>query len=71
MAVNHTAGTALFPLWPLAGRPAKLVLLRGMKNARARLRVLPGLVLHRPDGQFTADAEAILRNAGPIDLETR
>ena len=53
---------ALLPLWPKPERAAKLVLLRGVKGGQAPFRVLPGLVLHEPDGSFTPAAEAILRD---------
>jgi tRNA1Val (adenine37-N6)-methyltransferase len=49
------------PLWPKAGRPAKLLLLRGVKGGRMPFRVAPGLVLHTDDGRFTPEADAVLR----------
>jgi tRNA1(Val) A37 N6-methylase TrmN6 len=60
--------TGVLPLWPKAGRPAKLALLRGVKGGRSPFRVLPGLVLHQADGSFTDEAEAILRDARPLPL---
>ena len=60
--------TGMLPLWPKARRPAKLLLLRGIKGSRAAFRVLPGLVLHGPDGSFTAEADAILRGGSALDL---
>jgi tRNA1Val (adenine37-N6)-methyltransferase len=57
---------AMLPLWPKAGREAKLVLLRGVKGGKASFRVLPGLVLHEPGGGFTQDAEAILRHGSAL-----
>ncbi len=58
--------TALLSLWPKAGRPAKLMLLYGVKGGRAPFRLLPGLVLHNGDGTFTAEAEAVLRGGNPL-----
>ena len=58
----------LFPFWPEAGKPAKLVLLRGRKGGKEPCRLLPGLALHEPDGQFTPAAEAVLRHAQSLDL---
>ena len=52
---------ALFPFWPKPGRPARLVLLRAIRGGRGPARVLPGLILHQPDGRFTPEAESILR----------
>jgi tRNA1Val (adenine37-N6)-methyltransferase len=63
--------TAVLPLWPKSGRPAKLVLVRGIKGGRAPLSLLPGLVLHAEDGSFTPAAQAILRDGAPLDLRPR
>jgi tRNA1Val (adenine37-N6)-methyltransferase len=52
---------AMLPLWPKPGRPAKLLLLRGVKGGRMPFRVAPGLVLHTDDGRFTPEADAVLR----------
>jgi tRNA1Val (adenine37-N6)-methyltransferase len=60
--------TAMLPLWPKAQHPAKLLLLRGIRGSRAAFRVLPGLVLHGPEGSFTAEADAILRGGSALDL---
>jgi tRNA1Val (adenine37-N6)-methyltransferase len=68
MAESRCPCTVLFPLWPKAGRPAKLVLLRGVKQARSPMRLAAGLVLHDPDGSFTEPARAILRDGAPLDL---
>jgi tRNA1Val (adenine37-N6)-methyltransferase len=51
-----------FPLWPRAGRPARLILLRGIKGGRSGCTILPGLVLHATGCGYTAAAEAILRD---------
>jgi tRNA1(Val) A37 N6-methylase TrmN6 len=67
MAALTAAGCppeSLLPFWPLAGRPAKLVLLRGIKGGRSPFRIEAGLVLHNPDGRFTAEAESLLRSNG-------
>ena len=64
-------GLAVYPLWPggRTNRPAKRILIAGRRGARAPFRLLPGMVLHRPDGHFTAEAEAVLRHAGAIAWE--
>jgi tRNA1Val (adenine37-N6)-methyltransferase len=54
--------TALVPLWPRAGRPAKLILLQGVKHGQSSFKVRSGLVLHTADGGYTPEAEAVLRN---------
>jgi tRNA1(Val) A37 N6-methylase TrmN6 len=59
---------ALFPLWPRAGVPAKLLLLRGVKGGRGPCVLLPGLALHEADGRYTAAAEAVLRGGAALPL---
>jgi tRNA1Val (adenine37-N6)-methyltransferase len=61
------APDALLPLWPKAGRAAKLALVRGVKGGRGAFRVLPGVVLHQADGAFTAEADAVLRGGAALD----
>ena len=69
MAQSRCPCTLLFPLWPKAGRPAKLVLLRGVRNARTPMRLMPGLALHNPDGSFTPAAQAILGDGAALVLD--
>jgi tRNA1(Val) A37 N6-methylase TrmN6 len=54
---------SLLPLWPRAGVPARLIILRGVRLGRGASAVLPGLVLHEGDGGFTAAAEGVLRGS--------
>jgi len=56
----------LFPLWPGAGAPAKRVLVQARRNVKSPAALLPGLVLHGPDGAFTPAAEAVLRRGEGI-----
>ncbi|MBV9522273.1 MAG: methyltransferase [Alphaproteobacteria bacterium] len=58
----------VFPLWPGAGKPAKRVVLRARKAVATPTRLLPGMTLHLPDGRFTPAAEAVLRDAAPLEL---
>lgn len=51
----------LFPLFPRQGEDASRILIQGVKGSRAPSRMRPGLVLHRADGRYTDEAEAILR----------
>ncbi len=57
---------AILPLWPRAGRDAKLLLLRAVRGGRAPCRVLPGLVLHGAGAGYTPEADAILRDGAPL-----
>jgi len=56
----------VLPLWPKPGRPASRILVSARKGARTPLALLPGLMLHREDGAYTAEAEAVLREAAGI-----
>ena len=59
----------VFPLWSgNSGKAAKRVLVRGRKGVSAPLALMPGLVLHGQGGAYTAEAECILRDAGPLVL---
>jgi tRNA1(Val) A37 N6-methylase TrmN6 len=57
---------AVLPLWPKAGEAAKRVVIRARKGLRSPARLAPGLVLHEPDGSYTAAAQAVLRDAAAI-----
>ncbi len=46
--------------------PAARVLVRARRATTRHRREAPTIVLHRPDGSYTAEAEAILRHAAPI-----
>lgn len=56
----------LVPFWPRQGEAAKRLLLQARLGARGPARLSAGLVLHAPDGAFTAAADRILREAGPL-----
>ena len=56
---------SLFPFWPRVGEPARLVLLRGIKDGKGQSSVRAGLVLHQQSG-FTAAADAVLRDGASL-----
>jgi len=58
----------VFPLWPGAGKPAKRVVVRARKGLATPTRLSAGLVLHGPDGRYTAAAEAVLRDGARLTL---
>lgn len=68
MAQSGLGAIRLLPLWPLAARPARIVLVQGVLGGRGDGAVLPGLVLHQPGGGYTEAAEAILRSGAPLPL---
>lgn len=59
-------GVEIVPLWPRAGRPARRAIVRARRDVRTAASLLPGIVLHGPDGRFTAEAEAVLRDAAAL-----
>jgi tRNA1Val (adenine37-N6)-methyltransferase len=69
MSGSRCPCTAIFPLWPKVERSAKLVLLRGVKDSRAPMRLLAGMVLHRADGSFSAAAQAIIGDAAALAID--
>lgn len=62
----------VFPLWPGPNdRPAKRVLLRGIRGGASPTTLARGLILHEAGGGFTAAAETVLREATPLRLMPR
>ena len=59
---------AVLPLWPRPGRPAKLVLVRGVRGGAGACRMLAGLTLHEAGGGFTPAMDAVLRGGGALDV---
>ena len=59
---GRAGGIVVFPLWPAAGKAAKRVIVAARKGSIAPLDMRPGLVLHQAGGDYTAGAEAILRD---------
>ena len=68
LAALPLEGVSVLPLWPRLGEPAKRAILQVRKGSRAPFALLPGLVLHREDGSWTPQAEAVLRRGGALAL---
>jgi tRNA1(Val) A37 N6-methylase TrmN6 len=68
LAALPERGVSMFPLWPRAGASAKRVIVQARKGSRAPFSLLPGLVLHHPDGSWTEGAEAVLRRGSALAL---
>jgi tRNA1(Val) A37 N6-methylase TrmN6 len=65
---GRLGGLIVLPLWPGEGKAAKRVIVAGRKGSAGPLTLWPGLVLHRPDGAYTREAEAILRGGAALAL---
>ncbi len=50
------------PLYARDGTAASRVVVQGIKGSKAPMQLLPGLILHGENAQFTPDAEAVLRD---------
>jgi tRNA1(Val) A37 N6-methylase TrmN6 len=68
---DTVGGLVVFPLWPGQGKPAKRVLVQGRKGSRAPLALMPGLILHEPEGRLSDAAEAVLRHGAALLLAPR
>jgi tRNA1(Val) A37 N6-methylase TrmN6 len=61
---------AIYPLFPKQGEPAVRIILQGRKGSKAAPSLLQGLILHEPDGRYTAQAEAVLRGGEALVVGT-
>jgi tRNA1(Val) A37 N6-methylase TrmN6 len=61
-------GVAVMPIYPKPDAPAIRVLVRAVKESRAPLALLPGLVLTDGTGLPTQAAEAVLRSGSRLSL---
>ena len=68
LAALPSGGVTVFPLWPTAGEAARRVILQLVKGSGAPLTLCAGLVLHRSDGLWTPEADAILRGGAALAL---
>ncbi|RXF68080.1 tRNA1(Val) (adenine(37)-N6)-methyltransferase [Hansschlegelia zhihuaiae] len=59
----------LRPVHPRADAPAARLLIAARAGRRAPLALLPPLVMHEPDGGFSAEADAAQRGELPIAME--
>lgn len=59
---------AVMPLWPRQGKPARRVIVQGLKGSRGPARMLPGLVLHDAVDKYTAEARQILEECAALNL---
>ena len=53
----------IIPLWPKIGDNAKRVIVRAIKDRKSPAKLHAGLTLHQSDGEYTDEAQKILREA--------
>lgn len=58
----------LFPLWPKQNRPPRIILLQGRMGSTGGSHIAPGLILHKENGDFTTEANHILRDGKTLSL---
>jgi tRNA1Val (adenine37-N6)-methyltransferase len=68
LAALPERGLCAFPLWPRLGEAPKRVIVQARKGSNAPFALLPGLVLHRDDGSWTFEADAVLRRGSALAL---
>jgi tRNA1Val (adenine37-N6)-methyltransferase len=68
LAALPQRGCCAFALSPRAGEAPKRVIVQARKGSNAPFALLPGLVLHQPDGSWTPEANAVLRRGGALAL---
>ena len=68
LAALPERGVLAFPLWPRAGVAPKRVIVQARKGSGAPFALLPGLILHREDGSWTPEADAVLRCGAALAL---
>jgi tRNA1(Val) A37 N6-methylase TrmN6 len=59
-------GVSILPVHPAEGAVATRILVRAQRASRAPLRLLSGLVLHQTGGEWTSEADAVLRGQAAI-----
>ena len=61
-------GVAVRPIQPRSHAPASRVVIMARKASRSPLQILPPLVVHGDDGQFTEEARALHAGEGSISI---
>jgi len=61
-------GIEVFPLWPAAGRRAKRVIVRAVKEGRGALTMHAGIVLHDDNNEYSSAARSVLQDGAPLTI---
>jgi len=65
---GRAGGLKIYPLYPKAHMPASRLIVQGIKGSRAQSTLLPGQIMHRDDGTFTPEVQAILRDGKRLKI---
>jgi tRNA1(Val) A37 N6-methylase TrmN6 len=67
-AFAHRFGAVeIIPLWPKQGIEAKRVIIRARKDRKDPCKILPGIIVHEDNGEYTQRADDILRGRAIIE----
>jgi len=67
---DKAGSITVFPTWPDAGaKEARRVIIRARKGGRGSLSLKSGLIMHKSDGTYTSEANAILRDGHALNIE--
>lgn len=68
-ALNKGFGNIIiFPFYSKQGKEANRVIIRAQKDGKGLLTLKSGLIVHKSDGNYTDDAENILRHAQYLNI---
>ena len=56
----------IIPLYPKQGKPAKRVIIRAYKHKKSKTTLHAGIIMHEDNGDYTKEADHILRDAAPL-----
>ena len=59
----------VYPLFSKQGETANRVIIRAQKGAKGLLSLKSGLIVHKSNGEYSEEAENILRHAHELDIE--
>ena len=69
-ALNDKCGSVIvYPLFSKQGEAANRVIIRAQKGAKGLLSLKSGLIVHKSSGDYSKEAENILRHAHELDIE--
>jgi len=71
-SLHKKAGNiCLFPIFSKEGQPAKRIVVSAQKDSKSPLRIYPPFVIHQTNGEYTREANLILRDGADYFTATR